>query len=192
MSFLEQTASYNWNFTSNVVMELESVLKYKSSIFQQYICIVQKKKRKRKKQETNKEKCNIFRMWYCKWISQGNHRSRQRCGIRQPAWLNVAEFTNAELSNSTTLHLNNHQHFFYLDYQHYVLYTKWFNGNVAKTLSAVEKSSSMGCFRIKSGTHKVIHVNLPWSSGRLPEMSLKISSKTYHISPKFGNLPHLN
>ena len=35
-------------------------------------------------------------------------------------------------------------------------------------------------------------VNLPWSSGRLPEMSPKISSKTYHFLPKFQNLPHLN
>ena len=37
-----------------------------------------------------------------------------------------------------------------------------------------------------------IHVNPPWSSGRLPEMRPKISSKTYHFLSKFGNLPHLN
>ena len=37
-----------------------------------------------------------------------------------------------------------------------------------------------------------IHVNPPWSSGRLPEMSSKISSKTYHLLQKFRNHPHLN
>ena len=37
-----------------------------------------------------------------------------------------------------------------------------------------------------------IHVNPPWSSGRLSEMSPKISSKTYHFLQKGQNLPHLN
>ena len=37
-----------------------------------------------------------------------------------------------------------------------------------------------------------IYVNPPWSSGRLPEISLEISSKTYHYLSKFRNLPHLN
>ena len=38
----------------------------------------------------------------------------------------------------------------------------------------------------------VIHVDPPWSSGRLPTMSAKISSKTYHFLAKFQNLPHLS
>ena len=71
------------------------------------------------------------------------------------------------------------------------LIIKWYPRDGVFKLWMLPFKSKEPLFRLFRNHNSCIHVN-PWSSGRLPEMSPKISFKTYHFLPKFGNLPDLN
>ena len=88
----------------------------------------------------------------------------------QPPWDEVLMSTETSCHFDHLLLVSNHR-------------WQWFLKNPLFYLFPIHKTKFGKIGQGQPNVIICIHVNPPWSSGRLPEMSPKISSKTYHFFP---------